>query len=131
MTANTGTIPARMSANALVRIAKENGLDIAVTWRWAGRERHGVLTVRKGEQVLFSEQFRRATQLWSRGDEGFELMRTGSPKHLCVTHAVKALQALLATDLAPQTPLPTCFMHVSAPSRPGRQPGGVSDTLID
>lgn len=84
-------LPARMSVDELKRLAADNALDLQLTWRWAGRSRHGVLTVSKDGINLFSESFARSTRMWGSGDEKFELVRTGSPKHRAVMKAVASL----------------------------------------
>jgi hypothetical protein len=93
----TPAIPARMSVDALKRLAAEHHLELLLNWRWVGRERHGVLTVSKDGEVLFSESFVRRTQVWGPGDERFDLVRTGSPKHMVVKRALASLRGILAT----------------------------------
>jgi hypothetical protein len=118
MTSDTPIIPARMSVDALKRLAADNNLHLQLTWRWVGRERHGVLTVAKGGHALFSERFARSTQVWGRGDETFDLVRTGSNKHIAIMRALKALQPDFAQPKKP-------------PIADRRQLGGISDTLIE
>ena len=90
------TIPARMSVDALKRLAADNALDLQLTWRWAGRSRHGVLTVSKGGINLFSESFARSTRMWGSGDENLDLVHTGSPKHHAVLKALASLTGRFA-----------------------------------
>jgi hypothetical protein len=118
MTSDTPIIPARMSVDALKRLAAEHKLDVYLTWRWVGRERHGVLTVSKDGRPLFSERFPRSTRVWGRGDETFDLVRTGSNKHRAVMHAVCALRSLYGQPNKPAVAI-------------RRQPSGISDTLIE
>ncbi|MFL9906827.1 hypothetical protein [Paraburkholderia sp. RL17-337-BIB-A] len=89
-----------------------------LTWQWVGRQRHGVLTITKDGKPLFSERFARSTQTWGRGDENFDLVRTGSNKHLAVMHAVSVLRSLYGQPN-------------KAVTAGRRQPGGISDTLIE
>lgn len=93
--------PARMSVDELRRLAAANKLELHLTWRWVGRSRHGVLTVTKDGIQLFSESFSRSTRMWGAGDEKFELVRTGSPKHRVVMKAVASLTDSLATPAKP------------------------------
>ncbi|MBB5427479.1 hypothetical protein HDG40_005658 [Paraburkholderia sp. JPY158] len=118
MTSDRPIIPARMSVDALKGVAADNGLQVRLTWQWVGRSRHGVLTVIKDDIPIFSERFARSTRVWGRGDETFDLVRTGSNKHIAVMHAVKSLQSLFAQ---PKKPVIACR----------RQHGGISDTLVD
>ncbi|MBC8752587.1 hypothetical protein [Paraburkholderia podalyriae] len=118
MTSDTPVIPARMSVDRLRRLAASNDLQLQLTWQWVGRQRHGVLTVTKDGKSLFSERFARATQMWGRGDETFDLVRTGSNKHVAVIHALEALKSLFAQQKRP-------------PNAGRRQPGGISDTLTE
>src|ERR1700676_4453638 len=94
---NTPSLPARMSVDALKGLAAEHNLELLLTWRWAGRERHGMVTIIKDGEVLFSESFARSTQMWGQGDERLDLVRTGSPKHRVVMKAVAFLRDARAT----------------------------------
>lgn len=118
MTSDKPIIPARMSVDTLQRLARDYGLDLQLTWQWVGRERHGVLTVTKADRVLFSERFARSTRVWGPGDENFDLVRTGGHKHKAVMHAVRALRSLFA-------PVNSSVVACR------RQPGGISDALIE
>lgn len=91
MTSDTPIIPARMSVDGVKRLAAERNLDLHLAWRWSGRERYGILTVTKEHEVLVSESFARSTRMWGPGDERFDLVRTGSPKHRAVMKAVETL----------------------------------------
>lgn len=101
MTLDTPVIPARMSVDALKRLAANNDVHAQITWQWVGRHRHGVLTLTKDGKSLFSERFARSTQIWGRGDETLDLVRTGSNKHVAVIRALEALQSLFGPPNKP------------------------------
>lgn len=91
ITKTTYVPPARVSADALKALLDMHNLSLDISWRWSGWNRSGVLRVIDDTGVRFERQYRRATQLWGRGDETLERMRTGSPKHEAVMAALAAL----------------------------------------
>ena len=64
-----------------------------ITWKWAGRDRAGVLKVYDRDDNLKARiVYGRGNQLWGNSDRGLNRVRTGSRKHAAVLEALQQLQ---------------------------------------
>lgn len=91
--------PPAVTLSRFQTLLARNNLDYGITWKWAGRCRHGIIEVYDVESgpcegVVESERFERNTQLWEESDTVLGRMHAGSPKHQAVRALVTRLEAL-------------------------------------
>jgi hypothetical protein len=92
---NTITRAAKLDVDELKALCKQRELTLDLTWKWVGRNRHGLLQIRDDNcKLVVAVEYARNTQSWDSGDEEFNRVPRHSPRHAAVLSALKHLKAL-------------------------------------
>ncbi|QQX85271.1 hypothetical protein JJQ59_04840 [Cupriavidus necator] len=88
--------PASITVARFRHLCEQQGLEPAFTWVWNGRNRDGVLTLKRkaDDKAIHFERYRRGTSRWSDAESDLQHLRAQSPRHLAIKRAVVYLKAL-------------------------------------
>ena len=85
----------RSVAAELAATAAAKGLRVSISWKWLGRDRAGVVYVKRAGECLFATVYSRGNQRWDQNkDASLTSCNVNSNKHHALIAANEFVQAL-------------------------------------